>query len=136
MVEGGNPSVTVTAGEVQFGHGSGDAAPDSVLLDVAAILKAVMGKASRSNYDARSGVVQVDTGRVVLNLSVPSNPADQTILGFDELAVGNDDFGFLVKVAKSAGPKLDYFSVTPGAVRNLGLPVRTPGKEFDARRLG
>jgi hypothetical protein len=140
LLEGGGPDVMITHDGnslvMKFGAKSdGDNAAASVLLDVAPILKSAMTKARRSNYDARTGVVQMDLGQLVLNLIIPPDPGEQTILGFDELMIGNEDTGAWVKVSKTAGPKLDYFSVTADAVRQLGLPVRTPGKEFDARRL-
>jgi hypothetical protein len=139
LVEGGHPDVTVTYGDqggvMQFGHTADGKGEASILLDAAAILKTYMEKARRTNYDPASGVVQADTGRTVLSMVVPTDPAQQTILGFTELAMGNKEFGVWVKVAQSAAPSRDYLSVTADAVRKLGLPLRTPGKEFDAKRL-
>jgi hypothetical protein len=103
LLEGGRPEVRVTHDGnslvMEFGFKSdGDNTAASVLLDVAPILKRAMTKARRSNYDARTGLVQVDLGQVVINLIIPPDPGDQTILGFDELAIGNEDAGSIVKV--------------------------------------
>jgi hypothetical protein len=139
LLEGGQPEVTVTADAtglvMEFGASSNQAAPAPVLLDVAPILKRALEKSRRSNYDPRRGVAQVDTGRSVVTVLVPTDPAKQTVLGFEELVLGGQGLGVGIKIPRSAEPTRDYLSVTAADVRKLGVPVRTPGKEFDVKRL-
>jgi hypothetical protein len=138
LLPGGQPAVTVThdgeALRVQFGHDN-RTPEESVLLDVAPILKRAMTKARRFSYDATTEEVQVDIDGMCFIVLVPTDPARQTVLGFEELALGTKEFHMWVKVESTAELKRDYFAVTAESVRKLGLPVRTPEKESDLKRL-
>jgi hypothetical protein len=138
LLTGGRPAVTVIhdgkALTGEFGHD--DRAPEeSVLLDVAPILKRAMAKARRFSYDATTEAVQVDMDRMYFMILVPTDPARQTVLGFEELALGTKEFHMWLKVGRRPELKRDYFSVTAESVRKLGVPVRTPEKESDLKRL-
>jgi hypothetical protein len=134
----GAPVVLVTDdGErpvVKFEHRAGEKA-GRVVLDVAPILKQFASDARRYSYDEKESAVTIDVGQADLRVRVSPDVAERSVVDFDELVFGNKYVSLWVKVPTTAAPKRDYFSVTAESVRKLGLPVRTPGKEFDASRL-
>jgi hypothetical protein len=109
-----------------WGVGVGETDRTEIRLDFTGILRGLLGACQEADYDARGGVLKLQTANSVCRVYIQDKGDGRKGILFKGLIVVRRDKGGWIGVMGSRDPQLGprFFSVTKESVLKLGLPIR------------